>query len=49
MFFRLGTGEILLISVICLMAIVFPSAVMMFLSGLSKRIKNIEENLKDKS
>lgn len=49
MFFRLGVGEILLISVICVLAIVFPSAVIMFLSNLSKRIKNIEENLKDKS
>ena len=49
MFFRLGAGEILLISVICLLAFAFPTAVMVFLSGLSKRIKNIEENLKDKS
>ena len=49
MFFRLGVSEILLISVICVLAIVFPSAVIMFLSNLSKRIKTIEENLKDKS
>ena len=48
MFFRLGVSEILLISVICVLAIVFPSAAIMFLSNLSKRIKTIEENLKDK-
>ena len=48
MFFRLGVSEILLISVICVLAVAFPSAVMLFLSKLSKRIKTIEENLKEK-
>ena len=48
MFFRLGVSEVLLISVICVLAIVFPGAVIMFLSNLSKRIKTIEENLKEK-
>lgn len=49
MFFRLGVSEIVIITVICLLAIVFPSAVIVLISNLSKRIKNIEENLKDKS
>lgn len=49
MFFRLGVSEIIIITVICLLAIAFPSAVIMFLSNLSKRINNIEDNLKDKS
>ena len=49
MFFRLGITEIVIVTVICLLAFAFPSAVILFLSNLSKRIKNIEENLKDKS
>ncbi len=49
MFLRLGVPEILIITVICILAFVFPSVVIMFLSNLAKRIKNIEENLKDKS
>lgn len=49
MFFRLGIAEVIIITVVCVLAIGFPSAVLIFLSNLSKRIKNIEENLKDKS
>ena len=48
MFFRMGIAEIVIVTVICLLAFVFPSVVILFLSNLSKRIKNIEENLKEK-
>ena len=49
MFFRLGVSEIVIITVICLLAIVFPTVIVAFLSNLSKRIKNIDDKLKDKS
>lgn len=49
MFFRLGISEIVIIGVICVFAVILPAVLLAALSNASKRIKNIEEKLKDKS
>jgi hypothetical protein len=46
--FRLGVGEVFVIVMLCVLALVFPSAVLVFLTNITKRIKQIEEKLKDK-
>ncbi|MBV6396798.1 MAG: hypothetical protein HFACDABA_02399 [Anaerolineales bacterium] len=49
MFFRVGVTEAIVVTLICALAVAFPSAVVALLSSLVKRIKKIEENLKDKA
>ncbi len=49
MFFRLGISEIAIIGLICVFAVILPAVLLAALSNVSKRMKNIEEKLKDKS
>ena len=47
--FRMGIGELFVVTIICILALVFPSVVLAFLASITKRIKQIEEKLKDQS
>lgn len=48
MFLRIGVAEMIVISLICLLAIGLPAILALALNKMSARIKDLEERLKDK-